>query len=300
MRFVKKKTFNVLFKEPCKSLLTFLISRLIKEEKQNTEMRAEELENRVNIIDLKDDKLRSMSPQNGVAGSPKHFKTGAGLFSAQDPPAFDASSMESVGRFNDYYVYKKNCNPLHGSANNMHLSQEVQAASHSQNSPTSSKNSSNDSLNYLANKNEQLIEKNFNTLTSNLSLPYSDGFNNLNYSNGKKKSLKNAFYRIFMQRKKSKYSIRGLEIDLRKDIGLIWAPVLVQKYSTLQKYPQNSHLIYNSDSTQAVQNTPTIKIESDKKLKKMLVGFGQMVISILTIGHLVTFFLFFFRQELLE
>lgn len=78
-------------------------------------------------------------------------------------------------------------------------------AAHSQNSPTSSKNSSNDSLNYLVNKNEQIIEKNFNTLTSNnsSSLPYSDSFSQLNYSNGKKKSLKNTFYRIFMQRKKS-------------------------------------------------------------------------------------------------
>lgn len=68
--------------------------RLIKEEKQNTEMRAEELENRVNIIDLKDEQVRPMSPQNGGGGgtalSPKHFKT-TGLFSGQEAFEFNVS-----------------------------------------------------------------------------------------------------------------------------------------------------------------------------------------------------------------
>lgn len=243
--------------------------RLIKEEKQNTELRAEELESRVNHLDenLISSNYKANSPElNSGRSTPSQSK--ADLYkmgmlkenykSYSTPPALSSKYMEMYGEeytvnnengmnyeegrdYNDKYtgIYSKpdlQLNKQYEIMNHGCLENGFTGLKKDPSSPSSSRNSSSDSLSYMLRKE---LNGQGNVLNENSTSEYS--MSNLNAT--KKKSLKTTLYRIFTQRKK------------------------IQKIRTLQKH--NSSSLTNSDYID--QNQLTIKTESDKKVKKKYV-----------------------------
>ena len=208
--------------------------RLIKEEKQSTELRAEELENRVINLDLHDENYNSgrSTPsqsksdlyKSNLPKSKENYFTNMLIntngnnsykFSTA-PPGMSAKYMEIFNDegclsaneadsrdLNEKYasLYNKTQKFLNKNVDNGDLADLAKRSTHvncnnGNMSPTnSSKNSSSDSLNLFL-RNKEVTD----------GLPQSNSIENslssLSYSNKNKKSFKTTLYRIFTQRKK--------------------------------------------------------------------------------------------------
>jgi len=267
--------------------------RLIKEEKQNTEMRAEELESRVITLDLHDEinytSGRSTPSQaksdlfkgNFVKSKENYFNNmmlnnaninNSYKFSTA-PPGMSAKYMEI---FNDEGCLSANetdskdlnekYNTLYSRTQKM-FPKNVENSDlmdyYKRNSNSNSNNHNNSNISPSSSKNSSNDSINLFLRNKDAAdgIPNSNSIENslssLNYSNQKKKSLKTTLYRIFTQRKK------------------------IQKFRTLQQHQKNSsnsHLSsvypysgeqnYYSDLSLSNQGQLTIKTESDKKIKK--------------------------------
>ncbi|RNA09493.1 liprin-alpha-2 isoform X8 [Brachionus plicatilis] len=230
------------------------IVRLIKEEKQSTELRAEELENRVINLDVQDEQnvlLNQMktneSPVNSGRSTPSNLKTDLYKLSLKRNNSSNNNSNNnnsnnnnSNNNSNNDSFKSKTAPPAMSSKYMEMFNQEMndvirtevklEPISRIQNitstSPISSKDSSSDSLNYILRKDSDSSQS--------------------EYSN-KKKSLKTALYRIFTQRKKIQ-KIRNHSSSHSHAPQLTFQPSDTSFYSQL--------------------NSQTIKTESDKKIKK--------------------------------
>ncbi|CAF0713100.1 unnamed protein product [Brachionus calyciflorus] len=208
--------------------------RLIKEEKQNTELRAEELENRVINLEIQDD-------TNLVLNHPVYLKsTNSPINSGRSTPCQTKSDLYKLSLKRNNENYKCMTAPPGMSSKYMEIFSEDQSdpnRSETENkldtlkrqenmtssSPSSSKGSSSDSLNYI-------LRKDSITETAN------------QIELSKKKSFKTTLYRIFTQRKK------------------------IQKFRS--QSPQSSPNNNQDNPYFNESNTQTIKVESDKKVKK--------------------------------
>jgi hypothetical protein len=230
--------------------------RMIKEEKQNTEARAEELESRVNMdmlqihedinntVLMNNGGSNNYSPMNSGRSTPIQNKSDLYKMSLNRssnkcltaPPGMTSKYMEVYGQ-EDYQILSNgnedNNRKLFDTVGKQRLHQVLlnnNNLNHSDlmnnQSPSSSKNSSSESLNSMLRKDS--LDSN------NMPLDYN------NFNSNKKKSLKTTLYRMFTQRKK------------------------VQKYRTLNKPGSSVDNSFYGD----VMSSSTIKTESDKKVKK--------------------------------